>query len=244
MSLLLLDHGNSRLKWCVLRRDGGQEFGVALAGHQLSQLEDIWRPLLPLRGALGVSVGQAVERGQIEAGCRSLGIALRWEHASAAGADVANGYQDSTQLGADRWMALVAARQRHRGAGVVVMAGTATTVDSLDPGGCFVGGMILPGLDMMRASLTRHTARLPAVSVGRFDVQARSTQDAIYSGTLAATLGAIGMARERLGHGVMVLLGGGGHGQLAPYLSEPLQVCPELVLEGLACWAVRNPDAA
>src|SRR5690606_31240552 len=74
---------------------------------------------------------------------------------------VKNGYKKPAQLGADRWASLIAARAMHDGASLVVNAGTATTIDLLDNSGRFLGGLILPGLRLMRSALANNTAELP-----------------------------------------------------------------------------------
>ena len=104
---------------------------------------------------------------------------------------VRNSYEQAGQLGADRWAALIGARALHRGpVVVVVMAGTATTVDLLDETGVFLGGLIFPGFDLMRGSLARNTAQLPYAD-GSYTAQPRRTADAIFSGCLHAQAGAV-----------------------------------------------------
>ncbi len=110
--------------------------------------------------------------------------------AAASAGGVVNGYDNPAQLGADRWAALIGARGLHAGPALVVMAGTATTVDCLDAQGVFRGGLILPGLDLMRRSLARNTAGLPE-ACGGYRVLPTNTDDAIVSGCIAATVGAI-----------------------------------------------------
>ena len=110
-----------------------------------------------------------------------------------------------------------------------------TTADLLDGAGVFQGGVILPGLDLMRMSLARDTAQLPFAD-GRFEATPRRTADAIVTGCLHAQVGAI----ERMfrlvaaDEGALCLLNGGAAGNLAPHLECPLRLVDNLVLEGLA----------
>ena len=115
--------------------------------------------------------------------------------ASAGG--VTNLYENPVRLGVDRWCALIGARAITTAPCVVVMAGTATTVDTLDGDGRFLGGLILPGLELMRRSLARDTAALP-LAAGKYSVYPRCTDDAITSGCIEAQAGAIERACARL----------------------------------------------
>jgi type III pantothenate kinase len=149
---------------------------------------------------------------------------------------VKNGYEHPEQLGADRWAALVAARGLHAGASLVVNAGTATTVDMLTSDGRFLGGAILPGVELMRFVLHEHTGRLP-LQEGSFRDMPRNTVDAIESGARHAQAGAV----ERMYRafrdmdGTPLCLVSGGAGQvLADQLSMPRRYVENLVLEGLA----------
>jgi type III pantothenate kinase len=130
----------------------------------------------------------------------------------------------------------------HGGDCLVVMCGTATTVDLLSAEGRFAGGLILPGLDLMRASLASGTADLPAAA-GAFAEQPRNTFDAIASGAIQATAGAI----ERMFHQLdpardpLCLISGGAAASVSPRLTIPHRVVGNLVLEGLARCATSSP---
>jgi type III pantothenate kinase len=115
------------------------------------------------------------------------------------------------------------------------MAGTATTIDVLTADGCFRGGLILPGFDMMRRSLAAGTAGLP-LAEGRYAAEPRCTADAIHSGCAHAQAGAVErMFRAVAGEADAVcLLGGGAADQLEPLLEIPVQRVGHLVLEGVA----------
>lgn len=229
--MLLLDAGNTRLKWGLREGSAWRRQG-ALA---LGDLDGI-AALLPAvsERILACNVaGKDVAQG-IEDVAAAFGVPLEWFRSSAASCGVYNGYDNPTQLGADRWAALVGARSLHVGPALVVMAGTATTIDVLDSDGTFRGGLILPGLALMRSSLARNTAGLPEARGSYRDIPA-NTDDAIESGALHATLGAIERMSHRFsGTGFCVLLSGGAAELLAPHLELPLIRVDNLVLEGLA----------
>ncbi len=228
--ILCLDAGNTRLKYGLFDGSGWRAQGAL--NHDA--IDDL-RAELPAKPARIVAcnvAGEAV-RQRIETLSVSLGLELDWLTSSAAACGVRNGYDTPQQLGADRWAALIGARALHAGACVVVMAGTATTIDVLDETGLFRGGLILPGLALMRTALARNTADLPHAA-GHYRAQPTNTDDAIVSGALHATLGAIERMR---GEAKPCLLSGGAAGELVPHLGLPYRLVDNLVLEGLACYS-------
>lgn len=234
MPLLLLDHGNSRLKWALYHQGQWLSRG-GVDKERLSELARHWQDLPRPTAIHGISVGSGQQRQGIEAACQTWGMRPRWHQSAAWLAGVTNGYQNPAQLGVDRLMAVIAAYHRY-GAALVVMAGTATTIDSVNSQGYFLGGWIIPGLGLMRQSLALHTACLPWVTEGEGypGLPARSTEEAIYCGTMAATLGAIEQGRGVLGGSIPVVLGGGYSTVLATHIVAPCYPHEDLALEGLA----------
>lgn len=229
--ILCLDAGNTRLKWGLWDGKGWQGSG-ALAHAETARLIDAL-PVRPSRLLACNVAGEAVA-ARIRALSASLSAPLEWFRSSAAAGGVTNGYDNPAQLGADRWAALIGAHALHDGPALVVMAGTATTIDVLDATGVFRGGLILPGLELMRQALARNTAGLP-VAHGSYSDLPTNTDDAIVSGALQATLGAIERMRRRLmSADFLCLLSGGAAEVLAGHLDPPLLRVDNLVLAGLA----------
>jgi type III pantothenate kinase len=157
------------------------------------------------------------------------------------GIELVNGYRDPEQLGADRWHAMIAARQSFpKEPLVVVCAGTATTVDSIDAAGRFLGGAIAPGTSLMADSLARGTARLPR-SKGRPVAMPDNTDDAIATGVADALAGLVERrvrALARAGVAPQLVLAGGRVAELASrlWLSDEvagIMIEEHLVLRGL-----------
>ena len=147
--------------------------------------------LAPASQVVGVNVAGQGSADAIAAVLEPpFGLVPEWNVSCRDQCGVRNSYEQAGQLGADRWAALIGARALHRGPVVVVMAGTATTVDLLDETGVFLGGLIFPGFDLMRGSLARNTAQLPYAD-GSYAAQPRRTADAIFSGCLHAQAGAV-----------------------------------------------------
>jgi type III pantothenate kinase len=159
-----------------------------------------------------------------------------WLRASAEHGGVRNRYERPETLGPDRWAALIAARALHNGPCLVVNAGTATTVDMLTGDGVFLGGAILPGVELMRFVLHEHTGRLP-IQDGTHRDMPRNTVDAIETGCRHAQAGAVErmyrVFRELSGTPLCLVAGGAGRA-LVDQLTMPRRYVENLVLDGLA----------
>jgi type III pantothenate kinase len=233
--ILAVDAGNSRVKWAlhdgrVFVRDGW----VTLA--DLDALDAQWASL-PAPSAIVVAnvAGDAVA-GQLRKFSGRWQSVPRWAASTRSQAGVSNRYEEPSQLGVDRWAALIGARSFSSDPCVVVNAGTAMTVDALDAQGEFIGGIIIPGFDLMHESLAANTARLSAER-GNFTAFPRTTRDAITSGAVQALCGAVERMREAMlaaGHREPVLIFSGGAGELvARHMGRPVRIVDKLVLAGL-----------
>lgn len=234
--IICIDSGNTRIKWGV--HDGRCWLAQGAVAHadvaDLAELLRAW----PAANVRLANVAGPRAAAAIRQALAAWQPSLREVQSSAASHEVRNGYQNPAQLGVDRWCALLGARGITLKPCLVVMAGTATTIDTLDANGQFLGGLILPGLDLMRRSLARDTAALPLAS-GQHAAYPCNTDDAIISGCLEAQLGAIERAFARIADeaGALCLLSGGSAELLAPLLSIPHRLIDNLVLDGLASQA-------
>jgi type III pantothenate kinase len=235
---LLIDAGNTRIKWALVRGADWLRTGVLetaavqglsgdLAG--VSEVREIW---------VSNVAGEAVVREirALKLGPHGAPVFLR---ASEACAGVHNGYAHPAQLGSDRWAALIAARRMTMRTCLVVNAGTATTIDTLRADGTFTGGLILPGIELMQRSLTERT-QLPVAS-GRYANFPDNTGDALFSGAIQATCGAIVRQHALLTEAnAPVLLAGGAAALLQAHLQLPCQLVDNLVLRGLEIVAMET----
>ncbi len=231
--ILLIDAGNSRLKWGVWSGSGWLEQG-SLANDNLPA-QAPWRDFTPLAAAWVAHVGPAQVADWIRR--HAADTALHWPRAAASQCGVDNRYEHAEQLGVDRWLALIAARALHAGPVLVVSAGTAVTVDALSADGVFLGGTILPGLGLMRAALASRAAQLHDVP-GQWQRFPRNTADAIHSGCINAIAGAVraqwhGLAALQQQPAVCLLTGGAAAELLSHLADLPLQQEDNLVLDGL-----------
>jgi len=231
--MLLLDIGNSRIKWALVedglwtRQGAAERAGVA-------GLQQPFASLPPPHRILAANVAGENAAQQVRAACAAWPCPVEFITAQSEQCGVRNAYQQPAQLGSDRWAALIAAWHRVHGACLVVNCGTATTVDALSSEGEFIGGLILPGMDMMRRSLAAGTAQL-AETAGSWREFPRSTADAMFSGAIQATVGAIRLQFEALSAqgAARCLLSGGAADSVQAHLNLPLERTDNLVLQGL-----------
>ncbi len=245
MTMLLIDAGNSRVKWATVESGAGikigawVQYGALNNAHITPQM--FAEIAAPNRVLLSNVAGEKVAQGLLAA-CEKWPCKVELIAAQRQQCGVHNVYQEPAQLGSDRWVALIAAWQQEGRACLVVNCGTATTVDALSMEGNFMGGLILPGIEIMQRSLA-HSAVQLIESAGSLHAFPRNTADAIYSGAMRATLGAIQQQFELLkkrvgdetknGQPPRCLLSGGAAHHLQPHLTLPTMFVPDLVLRGL-----------
>lgn len=239
---LLLDLGNSRLKWAVW--DGGRlgQTGVTprRQTENFAELEALPRP----EQVVVVSVaGPATDHRLAERIAVLWHLNPRFLKAEAEAAGVINGYRQADRLGVDRWLALIGARGEVDGWTVVVDAGTALTLDVLDPAGVHQGGIIVPGIGLMRRALLAGTAGIVPEDEhqdGEGGWLGRSTGEGVARGTLLAVTACCRRFIDTIAPGqpISCLLTGGDAQQLRPWLEADsrlqVRLLPQLVLQGVA----------
>lgn len=242
---LLIDIGNSRIKWSELQ--DGRLSQMHAAVYDQGDVGDWCAAHLagrPQPGAVLVSnVAGITVAGALSAWCRDHWRLTPWfARTEIRAGGVSNGYTDSSQLGVDRWLALIAARRITSVPVCVISCGTAVTVDAMNAAGEHLGGVIAPGLELMRMAL--NTATLGARTTGPLSADlalGRSTDTGIASGGTYALVGLIERVvaelRQQVADDIQCLMTGGGAGSLAPLCRVPLRVIDDLVLRGLVHYA-------
>jgi type III pantothenate kinase len=242
--MLLLDVGNSRIKWAQVKGDQWLQQG-ATGIAEWPILQQVFATLAQPHKILVSNVAGDDAAQQIRAVCAAWRCPVEFINARAEQCGLRNAYDQPEQLGSDRWAALIAAWHHERAACLVVSCGTATTIDALSGTGEFLGGLILPGVNMMRRSLAAGTAQLKMSEENRTQGSwrefPRNTADAIASGAIQATVGAILQQYELLGvPGARCLLSGGAADSVQPHLGIPLLQVDNLVLQGLQIIGQQN----
>ena len=234
MKVLAIDAGNTRIKWGVHDGQAWTHKG-AQATADAHLLPDALARTPNERIVISNVAGEGVASTLLAA--LPSEPAPYWVVSRAEQCGVRSGYAEPSQLGPDRWAALIGARHLYAGPCVVVNAGTTMTVDALSAESIFLGGIIVPGFDLMRSALDTNTAKLK-LREGAFSFFPDNTGDAIASGALNALAGAVDrMCRYVVETGEdepIVVLSGGNAAILEPRLNGRAQVVDNLVLEGLA----------
>ena len=246
MTFLAIDIGNTRLKWAHYARP---QPGAALLAQGAVFLDNIdtlaeveWASLAAPGSILGCNVAGDAVRKRVEEELELWDVAPSWTVSSAHAGGIHNGYDHPGRLGADRFVCQVGARHHVLARGparpvLVVMVGTAVTVDAIDRDGTFLGGLILPGHGIMLRALESGTAglRVPTGEVVPFP---SNTSDALTSGGTYAITGAIARMRRHLaersgGEMPVVLMTGGAGWKVAPYLDMAHELVETLIFDGL-----------
>jgi len=245
MTFLAIDIGNTRLKWSQYEAPTP---GARLLAHGAEFLENIdklsdgpWASLPAPARMLGcVVAGDALKR-RAEEQMELWDFSPQWVVPSAEEAGLRNGYDFPTRLGADRWVAMVGARHRVlRRDGprpmVVVMVGTAVTVEAVDVEGTFMGGLILPGHGIMLRALESGTAGLhvPTGDVRDFPT---NTSDALTSGGTYAIAGAVERmvqhVQRHCGAEPACIMTGGAGWKMEPHMTRSFELVDNLIFDGL-----------
>ena len=254
MTFLALDIGNTRLKWAQYASPRPDAPLLAQGAEFLENIERLsdgaWHGLAAPAHILGCAVAADAVKRRLEEQMELWDVSPQWVVASDAEAGLRNGYDYPTRLGADRWVAMIGAYHRMLMQGparpmVVVMVGTAVTVEALDATGKFLGGLILPGHGIMLRALESGTAGLhvPTGEVREFPT---NTSDALTSGGTYAIAGAVErMVQHVRTHCVaepLCVMTGGAGWKMAPSMSVPFELVDNLIFDGLLqLAAVRFP---
>ena len=251
---LLIDIGNTRLKW-ALSTEGQLTATTGQLAYQGIAISDV----------CGEMWGNLDRPDRIVASCVAHNLireeVARWTDArwklkaefvasTAAGWGIVNAYRSPESLGVDRWLGLIAARRKWNSKNVFVAdCGTAVTIDVLSREGVHLGGLIVPGLSMMRQSLVQGTAEIEVTTgptmVSNQVLFASDTTSAVMGGTLYTLVSVLDRTVRdvglELGQNIVPVITGGDADELRSLLSTKFFVAPELVLEGLAIVSSENP---
>lgn len=245
--ILLLDIGNTRIKWAHLTQGklGSQQAHVHLDEDIGPVLERVFDGPAPERIFASNVAGPLMAAALREICEERYGKRPEFLIPAPVTAGVKNGYKDPARLGADRWAAVIGAYHRHGGPACVIDAGTAITMDAVDEKGQHLGGLIAPGPQTMRRALAGATASLRDDGEGEFGLFCRETRSAIGSGgwhTAAGFLERIHvLVSKELGPKTRFLLTGGDAERLGDLVPGRYTLAPDIVLQGLAVAAGEAP---
>lgn len=249
---LLIDLGNSRLKWALW--DGARLQRGASLPHAPTQnatadgaraevdFSALWKDV-PAVGAIWIAsvAANALEQRLVQSLAEHFAVSARLARSPAAACGVRNAYSAPARLGVDRFLGLVAAHRDVAGPAVVAGCGTALTLDAIGADGVHLGGVIAPAPPLMRQALLERTARLGELGAAPIAEFADTTAGAVESGTWLAAVALVERfarrAQAAFGLTPALLLTGGGGRRLSPLLELEHRFDADLVLRGLAYFA-------
>ncbi len=247
---LLLDLGNTRLKWWALQ-DGRRlgEGAIAWSGPVAGRLATEWSGLPPPEAVFGASVVDGEREALVEAQLRQHAVAtVTWVRSPAEACGVRSAYAEPSRLGVDRFLAMVAAHAEGRSPCVLVGVGTALTLDALRGDGRHLGGLIAPGPLLMQQALLGATVQVRPERPGEVVAMADNTADAVASGCWGACAALVerfaAQAGAALGVEPCLLFGGGDASLLRALVARPGEWFADGVLRGLAVWSGTALPAA
>ncbi len=255
--ILLVDIGNSRLKWCFYAKGKrSKQFATDYSQYTADILlknllnKNVIEAKNPIKKLILVSVLDKKITKKIQCHCQKLNIALRIVYSQATAYGVKNSYSEPQRLGADRFVGLVAAHhlipKQHC---IIISCGTAVTIDAITQQGKHLGGLILPGLQQFSAQLIQKTALLTLEKVTKTTLFANNTADALASGSVYGLVEAINGISSRMKgellkinnprgkqetmYSVRIILCGGDAKILHPYLVQDMQREDDWLMQGL-----------
>ncbi|QWD88825.1 type III pantothenate kinase [Polynucleobacter sp. MWH-CaK5] len=256
MSILLIDLGNTRLKWALAPSHGDmssdfteQGFSTHDSPNQLSQFDQLSKNQI-IEKIICSSVISEDKTLALKKHCQTIMSQAAWFQINGTSAikHLGSQYDEEQQLGADRRSMALGAHEMFPGKHILVVGvGTATTIDLITPTQ-HMGGWIFPGMSLMTSALNANTAQLPNVSTEDQTSSLKigtNTNDGIYQGILASHVGAIMMAQEYVKNQKMTLdlmiVTGGNAKKLIGYLKDSgssltIHHEEQLVLKGLLAW--------
>ncbi len=238
---LLIDIGNTNLSWALYGPEIGWSVAkVRHAGGMPPDLLAVWERLpRPERVLVSNVAGPQLAESLNRVSRAFWGVEPEFTGVIQGYGGIQVAYPQPERLGIDRWLAMLAAHQLQQKPTLILDAGTAATFDLLLADGRHLGGLILPGLELMRSSLLNNTQIQLLIVEPEFDPLpwGKDTESAIALGSLQA----VAATAERLyghlatvaGETPWVVLTGGDAGRIKPYLSCPCVMIPDLVLRGL-----------
>ncbi|MGA2778633.1 MAG: type III pantothenate kinase [Steroidobacteraceae bacterium] len=249
--ILVIDVGNTRLKWAWLTTAGLSDQQAVV--HR-DVKPDLWTAALfdanqkPHRVLVSNVAGEAMAKNLARLTKKVYGVKIEFVTATRQFHELTNGYLDASLLGADRWLAVIGAWTMARSALCVVDAGTAVKVDSVDAHGQHLGGLIVPGIHMMREALLKRTSDI-ALAVEQSTpsmagILANNTIGAVSRGAVFALAGMADRAAEIIEQSTGVkpalFITGGDAGMITGTMRARGEIVPDLVLRGLAVIAAQT----
>lgn len=234
--ILAIDSGNSFVKWGLFNHGRCLKQGK-VQYDKIQNVKNVFKELQAPESIIISHVARAATKNQICEQISSWSVKPHWIRSCAFQCGVSNSYSDPAQLGCDRWASLIAAWEMQQQACLVINVGTAVTIDALSESGEFLGGIILPGFQLMLNSLQLGTQLFNA-DMSTYEDFPVSTNSAIQSGIIHSVIGAIERMNNLLSMKInqpvkISIISGGAASLLFPFIKIPIKAIDNLVLKGL-----------
>ena len=241
--ILVIDAGNSRIKWRLTDRqqivaEGGQLTPRAFEDAKFS-LSDMQPPSeIRIASVAGDKVIDWLHK-QLR---KQFDVPIRLARVASTFGEISCAYEDPQSLGVDRWLAIAAAYNQYNELLLVIDAGSAITMDIIGPGGQHVGGYIAPGLTLMHDALWKNTSDVRVVGSGSEELwlPGKNTQQAVNRGCLLAAVSTIESLAAQFP--VRIVITGGDAKILMQAMSLSADNHANLVLDGLVLEGVELID--
>jgi type III pantothenate kinase len=247
---LLIDIGNSRIKWCLHDNSENKFVSIGAMFHDKSALDELfcehWNHLASPSRVLVSNVSGSDIAEKLDAWIKKAWqINTEYVKSEAHSYGLSNAYLDTSKLGVDRWMAIVAAWHRYQSYQediCVVDCGTAMTIDGISKSGQHLGGLIIPGYTMMQEVLANNTSDINTIRTTSSSFNfSNSTEQAVNSGCYLAMLATIDrvvtlMKNDADGQ-VRCIITGGNAELVIEDLADEFEYDPNLVLHGLTIFS-------
>jgi len=248
--ILVIDVGNTRLKWAWLTSTGLSDQQAVV--HRDAK-PGMWTSALfesgqkPSRVLVSNVAGPAMAKTLTQLAKKKFKLTVELVTATQEFQGLTNGYLDPALLGADRWLGLIGAWTMARTALCVVDAGTAVKVDGVDASGQHLGGLLAPGIHMMREALMNRTSDIAKAALcstpSLAGILANNTIGAVSRGAVFALAGMADRAAEVIeqstGARPKLFITGGDAGMITGTMLGHGEIVPDLVLRGLALIAAQ-----
>lgn len=238
--IVLMDIGNTRTKYCVVNNDKSSAINV-IENESLSN-EFFNVNFAHVSKVLVASVSLNERTDVLSAWCKINEVTYKRIVSEVKKNQVITAYQQPSQLGVDRWLALIATAQMFPNKNILIIdAGTATTIDLLASNGQHQGGWILAGLTALVSSVLTQTAQVKANDKEKESLAfGFNTSANVHNAAWAATVGAINLAiSQAQQQGCIideVIFTGGNGALLSSFIAHPSKVIDGLVLNGLKAY--------
>jgi len=249
--MLLVDIGNARIKWALQDADNWKT-GEPVQRKDRA-FKDIARPAwkdldVPERIIVSNVAGEDYRKSVQTWIKRRWKVTPEFLPVTEQQCGVSNAYSVPQRLGADRWANLLAVHAHYKGPAVVIDCGTAITIDAIEADGTHLGGLIVPGMELMVSALTGQAPGVKIEEAGNQEISmlGRSTEAAVSGGVLYTAIALVERVfmdlRGELGNRTNLLLTGGDATRVLPLLGSRPEYIPDLVLKGLAVYAEETVE--